>query len=202
MLPEVTKSALAEVEMAIDEQGELPIAARARIRRMLLDHGQAWAQAEVAAIRRVLPAWTAFHPATRPLELLELIEAYLGGKAERGTLEQAADALQAIVEELDAHEDPLREQADIVGWGVVRAAWSAMDPGDEAAMDQDPWEWTASFTASMVAAGGPVWDDRGDRDRRRDFWRWWLRDAVPSALAAYPHPPVARAMGVTLSDAD
>jgi hypothetical protein len=44
----------------------------------------------------------------------------------------------------------------------------------------EPDEWTASYTASAACA--PVLDR--DTERRKRFWAWWLKEAVPNAYLA------------------
>jgi len=59
------------------------------------------------------------------------------------------------------------------------------DPLDYTVTDAvvDPHKSDASAYAAIAYAGGPVgWPD-ADADRRLDFWRWWLDDAVPYAGA-------------------
>ena len=42
----------------------------------------------------------------------------------------------------------------------------------------------ASWIASAVWAGGPVWEKQSDPTKRREFWTWWLDKAVPNAWAS------------------
>ncbi|HEX3265586.1 MAG TPA: Imm5 family immunity protein [Candidatus Limnocylindrales bacterium] len=174
---------LADAMRAIDASGELPIDWRRAVRRALLERGQAWPRVEIEAVRRVLSVWAAHYPATGPIDLLATTEAFLAGSADRGRLEDAANRLESLVQDIDTHDDDELSLVTSVGWAATRAAWSAFAAEfDEASMDADPWEWTASFGASMVDAGGAVWDNRGDPARRRAFWEWWLEEAVPAAL--------------------
>jgi hypothetical protein len=51
-------------------------------------------------------------------------------------------------------------------------------------LDGDPYAWTASFAASVAAAGGATWEvGIGSPERRRAYWLWWLTDAIPGVLA-------------------
>ena len=47
--------------------------------------------------------------------------------------------------------------------------------------DIDPDEMDASFFASVAFAKGPVWDPDSDSLKRKEFWEWWIKEAVPNA---------------------
>jgi len=52
----------------------------------------------------------------------------------------------------------------------------------------DPWSSDAARDAAAAFAG-PVWEQpSSDREKRREFWSWWLREAVPAAWRAVPEP--------------
>ncbi len=59
---------------------------------------------------------------------------------------------------------------------------SDSDPLELTDMDVDPEEFDCSFCAAAAFSGGPVWMDGSSAERRREFWRWWLREALPTAL--------------------
>lgn len=47
--------------------------------------------------------------------------------------------------------------------------------------DLDVDQWDSSFVAATVYAGGAIWVERSNDDKRRAFWEWWLREAVPQS---------------------
>lgn len=51
----------------------------------------------------------------------------------------------------------------------------------------DPWSSDAARDAAAAYAG-PVWEPSSDREKRREFWTWWLREAVPAAWRAVSEP--------------
>jgi len=59
------------------------------------------------------------------------------------------------------------------------------DP-DENIRDEslDPYQWDASLYASAAYAGGFAWEEQSNKLRRREFWQWYLIEAVPSAWEA------------------
>jgi hypothetical protein len=69
---------------------------------------------------------------------------------------------------------------------LATAMWDErFDPGvidlglTDAEVDPDASD--ASAFACAAYAGGGVWDADSDSDRRREFWSWWLDEAVPNA---------------------
>lgn len=48
-------------------------------------------------------------------------------------------------------------------------------------IESDPDDWTACFYASISYCGGATWEEGvGDDLKRREFWQWFLNDAVPA----------------------
>jgi hypothetical protein len=47
--------------------------------------------------------------------------------------------------------------------------------------DVPPDEWDAAFHASLAVTGGAVWENKGDPETRRQFWLWYLDQAIPYA---------------------
>jgi hypothetical protein len=47
--------------------------------------------------------------------------------------------------------------------------------------DLDPYQWDASFYAAGAYAGGFTWEEGSSVVRRREFWEWYLDEAVPLA---------------------
>src|SRR5215813_13350294 len=43
----------------------------------------------------------------------------------------------------------------------------------------DPYEWDASFYASVAYAGSAPWEAESNSTRREEFWEWYIKEAVP-----------------------
>jgi len=59
-----------------------------------------------------------------------------------------------------------------------------LDPeGDRSDLDtdRDAWSWDESYLASMACAGGSAWAVSSSLEKRREFWQWYLEQAVPIA---------------------
>jgi hypothetical protein len=50
--------------------------------------------------------------------------------------------------------------------------------------DIDPETLDASFFAASAFAHGTIWEEESSSPKRREFWEWWLNEAVPSAWNA------------------
>lgn len=51
--------------------------------------------------------------------------------------------------------------------------------------DTDAYESDSSFWAAIAYAGA-TWEANGDRNQRREFWQWWLTEAINNAWRAIP----------------
>ena len=47
--------------------------------------------------------------------------------------------------------------------------------------DVDAYDHDAVFPAAADYAGGPTWVPESDAAKRREFWHWWLKEALPTA---------------------
>jgi hypothetical protein len=182
--------------LPIDPRGHLPLGLRQAIWAALGGAGdegrRARARLAVLAARHVLPIWERACPGDRlPHRLLELAEQAMAGKL------RPADAdreLRAALPALDERTYRAADQAPIAaGYAAAHALTAAVsdeafdpehpDP-DARDEDVDPLDHDSSHLAAIAAAGGPPWHAGSDVERRRQFWRWWLDDAVPAAAGS------------------
>ena len=146
-------------------------------------------------IRHLLPVWRLAYPAdTGPERMLSLAERVLQGRADR----QAAgaesngywDGLANSGEEWGDDQAPPVEPI-AVGMAAARVVQTArldydLTPGDpsETDQDRDPFTWDESYLGSIAYAGGGTWQTKSSPARRREYWQWWLNQAVPEAYQA------------------
>ena len=92
------------------------------------------------------------------------------------------------------HQGFDRQKAIAVGLSAISALSTALD--DEAFdreridedltdADIDAYENDSSFWAAIAYAGA-TWDADGDRNKRGEFWQWWLTEAVTNAWRSIP----------------
>jgi len=147
------------------------------------------ARLAIISAQRVLPIWERTWPKDRkPHEVLALAEHVLRGRADQTAAKRQRDEAFAY---MDALSDRSRNKIPVsAGYSAVQALSTALwdeffDPADinvELTDDHvDPEERDAAYFAALVSANGPPWDDHSDPNRRREFWEWWLREAVSAA---------------------
>lgn len=196
-LPEVLEAALRQAHevLARDPRGDLPRGHREAIWAALgaRDEGGRRRRAilGIEAVGQVLPEWERVWPRDRmPHQLLAQAAAVLDGSADRA---RALDDLNRAFTALDNLVISSREKIPAgVGYGAARALATALDDEvfdpstvrlERTDADVDPYEHDPGYLAAVVRAGGPPWDPDSSSTRRREFWEWWLREAVPAARA-------------------
>lgn len=137
--------------------------------------------------RRVAPFWARDFGTPALDSLLDQIQEYLAGAVPRADVRRKTDSLQGGL-----LNDPMgKDQAYLAGRAVAGAGWVAV--GDELlsteqgmseedlADPEDPDLWDPAFYAAGAWAGGMPWTPTFSATAYRDFWQWYLDDAVPQA---------------------
>lgn len=139
------------------------------------------------AAMRSVSAWEQGYGTLHAHSILDSVRAYLDGRATLESLEAQADAFQGAL----LHDQRGNAAAYLAGRAAAAAAWVAV--GDEmlvpdagvtqAGLDhpEDPDLWDAAFFAAGSTAGGIPGAPAFDRDAYREFWLWYLDQAVPAA---------------------
>lgn len=146
----------------------------------------------VLCVRHVLPLWEAAYPDNDgPQRMLALAEQVLSGAAPPDAADRSRGQFWTDVESL-VYEDQLFVPS-YVGYAAVDAVTTAqvdeeVEGFDEGELDEnlDADQWDASFFASLAFASGAPGEQGSDPARRREFWRWYLREAVPAAYTTAP----------------
>jgi hypothetical protein len=140
----------------------------------------------IACVERVLPVWEAAYPGDhRPREAVELTRAVLWDGAPEKPLDELSDSLHATFDTLGV----VREGQDPSAFWAVAAAWlldaaafdGELDPEfhpldrSERELDEPPVE---ACVARALAGYDP--------QRLREYWRWYVTDAFPTAYRAAP----------------
>lgn len=137
--------------------------------------------------RRVAPFWATEFGTTALDTLLLQLEQYLVGAATVADIRRRTDALQGALFD-DARG---RERGYLAGHAVAATGWVAV--GDELLSPdagvsekelidpEDPDLWDPAFFAAGAWAGGMPWSRSHSPETYREFWQWYLEDAVPQA---------------------
>lgn len=180
-MPHLDTDTLARLAGTLPPDGGLPYADRRAIHAELGD--DALSRLELLCAQRVRPVWDAAFPGDdEPMRLLAAAQAG-----------PAAAGLKQAVRDAHTHLDNLSLRggtavsAGLAYWAVARnlVFGRPEEPGDvDGEMDLDPDDWSPCFYAANAAANGPTWLDGSDPAARREFWRWYLLEAVPTAAGS------------------
>jgi Immunity protein Imm5 len=184
----------ARAELEARDDGRLPLPQRRRLRETFGPWEPLDAPAAPPGLRRrvelarraaehVLPVWYAEAPGDHgPEQMLELAERRLNRDISEAQADDLADQFRVHADAL-AYRKEISQRALAAG-EAARLVLVATDlddfaeyPPDADDGDIDPDNWEAAYVAAVAAAGYP--DE--DVNARRDFWRWYLDEAVPEA---------------------
>lgn len=175
--------------------GQLPLRLRRAIWKALGDDGptpgssghRRRATLDLLAAEQVKPVWEQAYPSDPAVdEVLDAARQVLAG--ERSV--QSADDFggRAQVQFLDRMSKDEQYAAGCVGYAACAALFTAAHdrsyedlPADADDYDLDSDDWDAGFEAALAYSGGEVGDPAASGERRREFWQWYLREAVPAA---------------------
>lgn len=139
--------------------------------------------------QKVLQLWEAALPENRlPHKLLTTAREYLEGKVEYALAWERKNEAWAFLESL-LYTDQIKAA---MGAGFAAAATLAVavydenfDPDDIGDSDTDRaadlYDWDAALFASLAYSRESYVDEPLSRLLRKDFWEWYLKEAVPAA---------------------
>lgn len=138
-------------------------------------------------VRHVLDIWFKVFPGdTLPEHILEIVHQIVAGQIDEEEAQNLYD--QFYVEVVDNRNYPPENVLPMfVGHGAVNTILTAItDYGDNSVMyaqedeDLDPESYEPSYLTAAAYAGGL--GEKGNKERRRQFWLWYLQKAIPQAL--------------------
>ncbi len=144
----------------------------------------------VLCVENVLPIWdnVLVHDTT-PHKILENINDYISEK-------QTWDYLWAIPNSFWTKLDNYMLDGNnyghalCVGFASINALYVVLNDEDleedDNTLDQDldPYTWDTAFFASLAHSENELYDEKTKIQKRREFWLWYLNDAVPLAYEA------------------
>jgi len=150
------------------------------------------------AVRKVLPAWEKHFPAAKIEEMLAKGDDVLAGRLPRTEARKLHEEYQAYEHGLLSDPDsPADANAIAVCTAAVAAFYVALwdERFNSWEIDArlpnnslDPFDFDAALTAAIIAANGGPWDRESNKIKRREFWLWWLKEAVPAAAGISAAP--------------
>ncbi|UNI17065.1 hypothetical protein JDV02_003444 [Purpureocillium takamizusanense] len=176
------QDSLARLARDIPHNGDLNYVTRMRIRHEVAEQDlEALLRLERICADRAYAAWRSkFAHDDEPMQLLS--------EALRDPHNSSLPvALDSLYTKLDDALEPENFLAVYAGFACLNTAYHAIaremydQDSENGEIDIDPQHWSPCFLASLVAAGGAPWEPNTDPVARREFWQWYLLNAVPSA---------------------
>jgi hypothetical protein len=200
-LSKTVKQFLDECRQSIDKRGDLPSSKRKEIYEMIELHSNT-KHTNLGHYRRakleLMCAWKTFDkwedcPLTDNLarELLELAEKYLRGEVEKIELEKKSSNFYTIVDDLICKGEEYLSIA-YAGFACNSAINAVLydidfDSAGISEREKEPEDWTACFNACDAYSNAKSWELKDSNiSKRREFWEWFLSEAVPAVWNAYP----------------
>ncbi len=145
----------------------------------------------VACVEHVLPLWVAAYPEhIGPQIMLKLARKVLDGTLDPDRADKPRDTFWTELDSWDDDED-YEFEPEYVGYGSAKLVTAACCdiifpddplPADEKDWDYDPWSWHTDFFCSLPYKG----DTPPEIARLREYWLWYINQAVPEAYASVP----------------
>jgi hypothetical protein len=142
-------------------------------------------------IEKVFPMWkSAFPDDNTPRKISKEVDQILDGSLSFSP-EDASEHVRGFwewIEDIEASDDELT--ALNVGFGFVKLITTALFDElfdsknidyDCTDADVDSYDSDCSYYAAAAYSNGTVWDEDSDASKRKKFWEWWLKEAVPEA---------------------
>lgn len=189
-------------QLEADPLGDLKLGLR---RRILAELGERYVEGDRSrsqglrrrtklaqvSIEKALPVWDVARPTDdMPRRLLQLAAFVVEGKiepdaawAERATAWTALDDIAVKDEGMQLALAPGYGAAQVLACAIADEQLDIEDLGDLTDRDVDPEDLDPYFFAAAAISGGAVWDEASFKEQRRAFWRWWLEEALPAAVA-------------------
>jgi hypothetical protein len=185
-----------ELVASIDENGELPFLQRRWLQEELKhrfgpEKGDLiWLALENISAHKVEPIWEERFPSeTAPIDLLRNADSGLVNVENAEALKKLLPKIKTFLDDklvlgVDCFRAVYTGFACWVAAGNVAYGPSDIIDEGDSELEIDPEFWHASFYASLAYAGGAVWETGvGDSDKRREFWTWFVCEAVPEAIS-------------------
>ncbi len=193
-------------EMLADPQHDIPVSQVSRLINLLgeIDTGDrgSWWQAkrqlycEALAVQHVLPVWQDAHPGNdAPALLLGEVTKIISDDFDEARSNNLAYKQSRRVQPDSPVKWPLTELFDAAALLLDLAQWGAefkapvvykFDLGCKDNSRSYPGDWPCTYRASIAYAKGVAWKEGASKERRREFWRWWILEAVPEAFRRFP----------------
>jgi hypothetical protein len=194
----------ASLTLESDSRGHLPVPERLAIWKLLGDYSDKNAKvpttgdlrrAELALIAAadVIHIWNSTFDNPTFDSLLEMCFKYLSNRSVAQEIDKRRRELTEHLQDLEFEEGQI--SALFAAESVLAAATLVLgsrtfDPyaieptTQDVELDSDRWD--SAYFAAAAYAGGLLGDPQSSASKRKEFWQWYLTDAVPEAWRSWP----------------
>lgn len=127
----------------------------------------------------------------RPLKMIEIAEQHINGNIDSETIFKYYNDFVKLVNDISLSVK--YQGAASAGYAAIYMVDIAL--GDEALLinsyddmldeELDPNIWDSSYEACSAYSGGSPSDEYSNKEKRQEFWLWYIDEAVPKAYSAY-----------------
>lgn len=116
-------------------------------------------------------------------DLIEKARRCLYGEYDISDLKRDCDKLRPILNELVSSGEKFHVIA-YAAFSCLAAAESIVYGFENqlinsSELEIDVEDWDASFFSNIAFSGAATWEGKGNETKRREFWVWFLNDAIP-----------------------
>jgi hypothetical protein len=164
--------------------------------RVNYTEGEKFTQPHIARINlsimvanKVLPIWfESFSDDDLPVQAINHIHTYLRGDVTKEDYLNVYNRLKKHFEMMECEMESKQLQI-ASGFAALSAMMVAIydenfgSEEDNLGVDEqtiDPDELDTTFYAATSYSNGTIWDEDSNSDKRKDFWTWYLNNAIPS----------------------
>lgn len=147
----------------------------------------------ISTARKVISIWNKTWPTdNRPSFILAKAEEVINGATDGKKAAKFGDEFWTLLEHHIGEDNNISIYA---GTSAVKALFVAVqdEQFDESNIDYqrtdadvDVYDLDTSYFAAAAYAHGSIWEPDSDPAKRREFWEWWLQEAVPAAWRSMP----------------
>ena len=149
----------------------------------------------LTTVEKVISLWQQRIPEdSTPTDALDIARSIEQGRLEEEKGWTEHGRLWAHLDDLSY----LREDLQVtiaVGYAAVQTIAVALcdeqfEPEEDLGVsdrDVDPHDLDTACLSAAAYSDGPIWLEGSSAERRRQFWEWWLKCAVPAAMEGLGH---------------
>lgn len=175
-------------------KGQLILPLRKKIYKYMGEH-KSRINLALLCVEKVIPTWSSvLSHDTMPSEILKCITEYLSGNQERSFLMGITDEfwtqIDTYLNDGDYSDHDNYDNAIYAGFTLIKASYVVLndekfhEDNDETVFDEDldAYTWDTSYFASLAYCESELFDETTKVQKRKEFWKWYLDEAISKAI--------------------